>query len=707
MTGTQSPAADDRKPAPALGRVLQASWLYLLGNLAGKVVGFLAIPFYTRFLTPAQYGLIELIELSTQTIAIALGLQAIGAALSRLFHDQRSLEAEQAVVSTSLIATGVISAVVTIGAVAGAVPLSQAVFHTPEWANLLRAAFIAMFMSEMIEVVLVYERIRNHAQFVLVYSLAMLGLTLSLNILFIGFLEAGVWGFVASKLVVSAGACVVMLLRARRDIGWHWRGLYVPQLVKFGAPLILSSLAYFAIHFSDRFFLSASVSLADLGRYAMAYQFAILISALVGDSFNKSWGVTLYRYTERPDWQRQFAQVASYLTYVLFATAMGIALFYPEVLRVMVPADYLPPPLLLPILLAAYLTREIGDFFRTLLLINKRSGLVSRIAIGSALLNLAVNALLIPRYGVFGAAAATFVTWAAYMVVCWVIANAEHRLPVKISAYGLIAALACAIYAVAQATRVEALMLQLLLDAAWALMFCVLALLLFFTAEERRNVMGLAGRLLAWAWTRWPPPPLAAGPSASVLLLGPAHPSAGDLHARLEARGHIIDEVPIGADAAGDDAMTGGAARLARLLAWALPHQDGLPYLAADYSAAVPALRQGTVLVSCRGTVLRHLAALGLKHRFGLPWVAELDPPSRIAAARSTRRARLLEPLLERAVIAGADAVLLHDAAFAAALAERHPEAAEKLHLAPATVAGGSGADLLTELIGKVRVTTD
>ncbi|MGI4950632.1 MAG: oligosaccharide flippase family protein [Janthinobacterium lividum] len=685
--------------------MLQASWLYLLGNLAGKVVGFLAIPFYTRFLTPAQYGLIELIELSTQTIAIALGLQAIGAALSRLFHDQRSLEAEQAVVSTSLIATGVISAVVTIVAVAGAVPLSQAVFHTPEWANLLRAAFIAMFMSEMIEVVLVYERIRNHAQFVLVYSLVMLGLTLSLNILFIGFLEAGVWGFVASKLVVSAGACVVMLLRARRDIGWHWRGLYVPQLVKFGAPLILSSLAYFAIHFSDRFFLSASVSLAELGRYAMAYQFAILISALVGDSFNKSWGVTLYRYTERPDWQRQFAQVASYLTYVLFATAMGIALFYPEVLRVMVPADYLPPPLLLPILLAAYLTREIGDFFRTLLLINKRSGLVSRIAIGSAVLNLAVNALLIPRYGVFGAAAATFVTWAAYMVVCWVIANAEHRLPVKISAYALIAALACAIYAVAQVARVEALLPQLLLDAAWALTFCVLALLLFFTAEERRSVMGLAGSLLAWAWTRWPAPPLAAGGAAAVVLLGPA----GRPAETLRARAHVVAQVRTGPAAVGDDALalTGGAARLARLLAWALPHQDGMRHVPWEYRAAVTALREGAVLVSSQGPAPRHLAALGLKHRFGVPWIAELEPPSAAAPARPTRRARLLDPLLERAVIDGADAVLLHDAGFAAALAARYPEAAAKLHLAPAALNGDGGADLLIELIGKVRVTAD
>ena len=100
--------------APKLGRLLQDSSLYLIGNVTVRAVGFLAIPFYSRFLSPAQYGLIELVELSTQTVAIAFGLQAIGAALSRLFHDQQTAENEQAVVSTSLIATGILSALVTI-----------------------------------------------------------------------------------------------------------------------------------------------------------------------------------------------------------------------------------------------------------------------------------------------------------------------------------------------------------------------------------------------------------------------------------------------------------------------------------------------------------------------------------------------------------------------------------------------------------------
>lgn len=71
---------------------------------------------------------------------------------------------------------------------------------------LLQAAFLAMFFASTVEVVLVYERMRGHARFYLADSLVTLYLSLAPNILFIGGLDAGMWGFVSSKLITSIGA---------------------------------------------------------------------------------------------------------------------------------------------------------------------------------------------------------------------------------------------------------------------------------------------------------------------------------------------------------------------------------------------------------------------------------------------------------------------------------------------------------------------
>lgn len=707
-------------------RLLQDSSLYLLGNAAGRVVGFLAIPFYSRFLSPAQYGLIELVELSTQTIAIAFGLQAVGAALGRLFHDQRTLQDEQAVVSTSLIVTAVLSAVVLIAAVAGADTLSQLVFHTSEWTSLLRAAFIAMFFGNMIEVVLVYERIQNRARFFLGYTLFTLTSTLLLNILFIGVLGAGVWGFVSSKLLVTALGCVYLMFRVRRSVGFHWRSLYVPQLLKFGAPLVLSSLSYFAIHFSDRFFLSSAVSLDDLGRYALAYRFAILVSALVGDSFSKSWNVTLYRYVERSDWREQFAQIASYFTYVLFATGLAIALFSPELLHIMVPKAYFPPPLLLPIVILSYLAREIGDFFRTLLLINKRSMAVGNIAAGGALLNLAANLVLIPTYGIYGAAVATLVTWAAYMLVCWWVANAEHRLPVQRLAYVRIFLLVCMVYAAAAATRSHLFVLQVLLDGLWLLVFCAAAIPVFFTPAERRGALALcaavAGRLLT---LRTPPlmpegqPPGVAAPP-EVLLLAyhvppPAVAGAARPHRfanRLRRDGARVTVVAAPADGSGSaEEMRVPASRppfleratsnalflLERLL---LPYDERAAWLPAAVAAAARSVGPRTVLISAHPPLAAHLAALALQRRYGLPWIADFAGPLSGDPSRTARRAAVIDPLVERAVVEHADAVIASTGALAESLRSRYPDRRGRIHV----IDDGPGAEAgLAAIVAAVR----
>ena len=312
-----------------------------------------------------------------------------------------------------------------------------------------------MFFASTIEVVLVYERMRGHARFYLAYSLVTLGLNLGLNILFIGGLGAGVWGFVSSKLITSVGGAGFLAWRLRRDVGWHWHGAYVPEFVRFGAPLIVSGLSYFAIHFSDRFFLTSAVSLAELGRYALAYRFALMVNGLVGDSFAKSWTVSLYRHTGDPGWREQFARVAAYFTFAVALAGFAIAVFGPELLRVMVPESFFPPALLLPILVLAYVVRDVADFFRSLLLINKRSVWVGKIALAAAVLNLLANMLLIPAYGTYGAAWATLLTWSAYLVVCWIAADREHRLPVRVAAYARLLGLAVAAYAAAATIRAD------------------------------------------------------------------------------------------------------------------------------------------------------------------------------------------------------------------------------------------------------------
>ncbi len=489
----------DMETAPApqgLSRLLRGSTLYLATNIASKIVGFVMIPFYAGNLSTDQYGVLNLLELATQVVAITFGLQSLGQALTRIYNDQASEADRRSVVSTAMFATMALAGLVTLFGVAFAGPIAEATSLQGS-AALLRLAFVAMFFSSIAEVAMIYPRMQDRVWFYFAYSMVTMVANLGLNIALIGWWHLGVWGFVYSKLAVSGSGSVFLLAGVLGRVGTHWHAAIAGALARFAGPLIVSGGCYFAIHFSDRLFL-AHVSRADVGVYSLAYTFAFVLSVIIGDSFSKSWGVSFYSLASGAGWQDRFVVVGRWLVFVLGAGAIGISLFGRDVLVMMVPPSYDPPMLLLPLLVFGYFLREVGDFFNSMLLIGGGSGAVGRIAVVGAVLNLALNAVLIPPYGIWGAAWATFGTWAVYCAICWVAAWRTHRVAMHpwplAGMLGLSAACLCAREAVAP----HAAWVRLGLDGVVFGVFVVVAAAFYLRRDERRDVWGMARKLLSF-----------------------------------------------------------------------------------------------------------------------------------------------------------------------------------------------------------------
>jgi O-antigen/teichoic acid export membrane protein len=478
-------------------QLLRESSLYFAGNVVSRIVSLVMIPFYARHLTTSEYGVLNLVELATTITAILFGLQSVGQTLTRVYHDQADDGARRRVVSTALIVTIAGAALAAGAAVLCARPIALAL-NVPEQVGLLRAGFVAMAFATGAEFMLVYQRMRARSRFYLSYAMTTLAATVALNVWFIGLLHFGVWGFVSSKLVVAGLGCGFLVAVTLREVGLAPAARHAVALARFGAPLALSGVCYFTIHFSDRLFL-AHVSQADVGVYSLAYTFAMLLSVLVGDSFGKSWNVSFYRFAEGDGWQARFARIGGWLVFVLAAGAMGIALCGRDIVRVIAPAAYVPPELLLPLLVAAYFCREIGDFFRNMLLIDIGSGLVGRIALLGAVVNLTLNFCLIGgllHLGIWGAALATFVTWAIYAGLCWVAAWRLHRMAfgvwplVRLVGLGVFVCVAHGVLAPARPV------LALGADLAWVGAFVAASAAFYLGAAQRGEVSAFL--LVTW-----------------------------------------------------------------------------------------------------------------------------------------------------------------------------------------------------------------
>lgn len=479
----------------SLSAVFKQSSIYLVGDLARRTVGLLTIPIYTRFLNPADYGTIELIELFITIAVITFGLLATSEAMIRI-HQERaakdssdSQHSSNVVISTALwqIIGGSLLLVVVAYFAAGR--LSHWILHNDSQSYLIRYAFLAMLFSNVGELCLVHERLRQRPYFFVGYSLTQLVLTVGCNIAFIGWMGLGVWGFVLSKLIVSGSGALFLLVRTVREVGFQLDRKAGLEMLQFGYPLIASSLSLFGIHFADRFFVGQYSTLSEVGLYALAYKFGFLVTNLVGEPFGRSWGVNLYKYASRPDWKVQFSRVFSYLAFLLVLVATGISLFIDNLLVIISTPAYLSCAVLVPWIAFAYGLREMGDFFRGVLFVEKRAKLYSQITICCTLLNLGLNFSLIPTWGAAGAAWATLATWLAYLVACWAMVQRQHRLPISLSPLALLITTAVLVCVAANLVRGVPYVLTWFVDAGLVLVFTAAVWLGgYFPLEERARI---------------------------------------------------------------------------------------------------------------------------------------------------------------------------------------------------------------------------
>lgn len=237
-----------------LGELARHSAIYGLGSLVSRFIAVLLLPVYTRYLTPADYGLIEtLIALSAiLTVLLAAGVKS---AFFRFYFDEADEAGKRRVIRTSFWFT---MASATAGLVAGialAAPISQLLFGTGDHADLVRAAFVGLWAHVNYEQMTSLFRVEQRSVAYLIATLINLGLTVGATLLLVVVWDQGPIGVIVGNFTGTLVVYLGLLAYRREQLGLELdRGL-LREMNRFGMPLVPSGLFLWVLNFSDRFFL--------------------------------------------------------------------------------------------------------------------------------------------------------------------------------------------------------------------------------------------------------------------------------------------------------------------------------------------------------------------------------------------------------------------------------------------------------------------
>ena len=488
------------RPARPIGR---DALVYGIGMILMRAASFVMLPIYTRLLTTAQYGLLQMLDMTVDVISLLVSAGCV-LGVMRFYFKATTQEDRRAIISTAFVLQVGLNLVGSLLLAAIARPVWQHALNGAgaSWYVIVAAANFTLGALSVVP--LLYMQIQGRVVLYTITSLTKLFIQLSLNVLFLVVLRMGPAGILLSTLVanvVLGSATTVWLFRAN---GFRFTRASATDLRRFGIPYQITTAGNFVLVFGDRFFLQPTHGLAAVGIYSFAYQFGFLMYTLGIGPYSQAWTPHRYEIISLPRGERDRSYNAGffYLSLIGISVALGIAVFVHPALRIMSRVEFLPAADLVPIILAAYIVQGWGETVQFGINVSEQTRFSTYAAWISVTAVLVLYTLLIPWLGGLGAAIATLLGFSIRTLLLYLLAQRVWPVDYRWRPHLRLGSIALGLAAASYFVRSASLIREIALSTALALTYALIVWSIILTPEHRSVILGwLTGRFQRLART--------------------------------------------------------------------------------------------------------------------------------------------------------------------------------------------------------------
>lgn len=375
-----------------------------IGRLSYQVVMFLLLPIYTRFLTPSQYGMVDLIVVYVSLLVPTLTVQMEMAAF-RFLIDVRDSEKgrSQVITNAVIIAFRFFLPALVIVASIGLIMNFE---YTPT-TLLLTFTTLCFNLSSQIA-----RGLGNNKQYT-VASVLLSFLLVTGTGIFIVLLKLGVYGLIASMALANMIAALFLAWKIklfkyikRKKIDKSLQ----KEMLNYSLPLVPNSLAWWVINVSDRTIISVMLSVAANGIYAAASKFSSVMAS-VYSIFYMAWTESASLCINSKDRNEFFSRVANLSVNIFGHFGLLLIAVMPFVFSIMTGGEFVEAYNYVPILVLGVFFNVVVGIYSSIYVAKKLTKQVMNTSIVAGVLNIIVSAGLMPWLEVCAAAIGTVVSF--------------------------------------------------------------------------------------------------------------------------------------------------------------------------------------------------------------------------------------------------------------------------------------------------------
>lgn len=398
---------------------------YGVGIFLMKGISLIMLPVYTHYLTPNDYGRLEVLVVFANVISIFLGFGLVEA-LYRFVGLAKTDQEQKKQAGQCLLLAFVI----------GVFALVTFLLFSTEIAALLPEGIshdevllmgIALAVGSVLNVPLAWLRFTDRAR--LFFTVTMVKMVLQVLLTFYGFTQG--WGIIsvlASTAISTVLVAIYLGHLQAKETGLHFSITSLKDILKYGWPIFVAGIASFALAGMDRWLLAEYFGADDVALYAIAMKFA-LVPILLIQPFTLWWYPKRFSVLSDQNGLKvnaHFAMVGASLAVVMCG---GLGLVGPTLITWLTPESYHGAAGILPMLLLCTLLKLIAELLNLGCYVDKSSYTQMHINVFSSVVGAVLLMIWVPSYFINGAIYALVIAYAVRLLLFYVISQRRLKLP--------------------------------------------------------------------------------------------------------------------------------------------------------------------------------------------------------------------------------------------------------------------------------------
>jgi len=409
-------------------RFSKSSITYGIGHILTRFITFLLLPIYTNYLDPGQLGAANIL-FAWFGILTVVYLFGFDVSLIRFYVLAESKNEKRQIFSTGFLSIIIIGGIIT----------SMTISYSDSIAYILNHRTDGYFTSKIITVfalTLLFDSLSNYSflilrakekalRFLILRSIS-ISLNFLLNIIFIIILKYGIYGIFLSNLYSGLLSIILILPVIKQNFIFSFSKDKFKELLKFGTPYIFSGIAIIMMDMIDRIILEYYRGYAEVGIYSAGYKLA-MIMALIVAAFRFAWHPFFLSVSKQENAKSLFSRILTLYTLTTLFVLVLVSSLIPNIIKFRILGKYLIGKeywggiKIIPVIMISYIFYGVYVNFVIGIYLKKKSLYIPLVVGSSAIINIAFNIILIPNFGMWGAAFATLISYFFMMATMFLI----------------------------------------------------------------------------------------------------------------------------------------------------------------------------------------------------------------------------------------------------------------------------------------------